>query len=668
MRCLCQNPGVSDNISCLCDDCSGLFAHDDVASILKHGMKLTRKPCDPTTSKCELCLFLSARYFKKSILFPNDDGGDNDFKVIRKVLSWLGGGKLTCQIRGDLKTLQPLEVERYDGWWPLKTRYFKVSARRNSPVADNIICRPVNTDLRSDGTYAMVKEWLTECDDHHDCFETLPLVKLPPTHLINVNHPVRRTLIRLGSSQSYMTTSRNYQSYQEGLSIASLGKGLQDTIWVTRKLGLQYLWIDALCIIQDSSSNKMQEIARMDSIYTFAYVTISASSAFSCTQSFLSTKPRTCIHRLSGIEIPLGSGGDKAHLRVMDRRDDGYGVNWQEELEPIHHRAWTFQEHFMSSRILLFKDFQLFWICTKTRGRDGGWMASDEEQSYGQQWNLSRRMMRSPVPSDWLTICRTYAGRKLTDPNDKLSALSSIASYFATTGSTSYAAGIWMSSFVDQLAWRAKSLGTTNRPKVWTAPSWSWASLNCPISFQSQDYDDRTTIPYLRPQLIKWHVEPFSEHSKFGQLKSACLQLSGRILKCMPKKHPDGVKRGYDLDLITADRSDIKDLGPVQLFFDHDIGHLPSDISTIQGIERWDSHIHCLLLRVEVNEQMASHLQENIVKIGDDKIEELFCLALRQLEGGEFYRVGFVAIHPDYRGKGWLAAFEQADERVITLV
>jgi len=57
-----------------------------------------------------------------------------------------------------------------------------------SSIADEIACRPVVTDLKLDGTNAIIKEWFIECDDQHeDCFNYLPPIKLPPTHLINVN-------------------------------------------------------------------------------------------------------------------------------------------------------------------------------------------------------------------------------------------------------------------------------------------------------------------------------------------------------------------------------------------------------------------------------------------------------------------------------------------------
>jgi hypothetical protein len=467
-----------------------------------------------------------------------------------------------------------------------------------------------------------------------------------------------------------MTTTRNYLSYRKGIPLASLGKCLQDAIWVTRKLNIPFLWIDALCIIQDLPSDKMQEIARMDSIFSFAYVTLSASHIFSCAESFLSTSPLKCIHRFSGIEVPFQSAGAKAQLRVLGRKDDGYNNDWREDLEPIHSRAWTFQEHFMSPRMVQFKDFQLFWVCTKSRRRDGGWVAPDEVRSYGQQWNLSRRTMRSPVPGDWENICQSYAKRKLTDPNDKLSALSSVASYFATTGSRSYAAGIWMTQYVDHLSWKTTG-GIAKRPEVWRAPSWSWASLDCPISFRTQEHEGLgiVTIPYLRPQIVTWRVEPVFEAAHFGPLKSAFLQIRGRLLRSRPRKKKKG---GYELRTIETPSysRDMPELGPAWLFFD--LEPEKGSPSTIQGIESWDDFVYGLLLRIDVDEKLSNQLFKNI-GIVEEKVDGLFCLALRQLPNGDFYRVGWVNIfpvdvYPELEGKGWLKAFEQAEEKIITIV
>ena len=46
---------------------------------------------------------------------------------------------------------------------------------------------------------------------------------------------------------------------------------------LTRTLGLDYLWVDTLCIIQDDEENKMKDIARIGSMYSSAHFTIIAA-------------------------------------------------------------------------------------------------------------------------------------------------------------------------------------------------------------------------------------------------------------------------------------------------------------------------------------------------------------------------------------------------------
>ena len=295
-------------------------------------------------------------------------------------------------------------------------------------------------------------------------------------------------------------------------------------------------------------------------------------------------------------------------------------------------------------------------------------MAPEEVQSYGQQWNLYRRTLHSPMPEDWQDICQTYAKRRLTDPNDKLSALSSVASYFATTGSSSYAAGIWMTQYIDQLAWIRTARGhgsIAKRPDVWRAPSWSWASLDCQISFWTHHMSGlgRVTISYLQPQIVTWRVEPVVGASSFGPLKSAFIQIRGRLLKSRPRKG----KRRYELRSVEGHSRDTSELGTAWLSFDLE----PEECSpsTIQGIEPWDDFVYCLLLRVDVDEKLAGQLSENsVVGIEEEKIKEIFCLALRQLPNGDFYRVGHVEVFPDEEGIGWLKAFEKVEERTITII
>lgn len=77
------------------------------------------------------------------------------------------------------------------------------------------------------------------------------------------------------------------------IDLAILPQSIQDAITVTRMLDLRYLWVDALCILQDSSSNNEREMSRMENIYRSSYVTICAASARRCHEGFLKKRSRS---------------------------------------------------------------------------------------------------------------------------------------------------------------------------------------------------------------------------------------------------------------------------------------------------------------------------------------------------------------------------------------
>lgn len=163
---------------------------------------------------------------------------------------------------------------------------------KDDPAARTVSLRPPSTDLQCDETFAMIRRWLVECTEQHgeECHFNLPPVRKLPSHLINVCPPGKSldtvNLERLatstadlkyaalsytwGPSQRGITTTQNYGSYIQGIKTSLLARAIQDAIWVTRKLGLQYLWVDSLCIIQDSDSDKLPELGKMDSIYSFS--------------------------------------------------------------------------------------------------------------------------------------------------------------------------------------------------------------------------------------------------------------------------------------------------------------------------------------------------------------------------------------------------------------
>lgn len=147
------------------------------------------------------------------------------------------------------------------------------------------------------------------------------------------------------------TTTSSLQSRLSSIEEHDMTKVLKDAVRTCRALYIPYLWIDALCIIQDDPQDWEQESAVMGKIYGNAYLTICATSPGSCNESFLDRKP-------ADIEIPFlsqmrpsirGSYFLKAEssLPSMDDDDDMYESEWAR-------RAWAYQEGLMSVRMLVF--------------------------------------------------------------------------------------------------------------------------------------------------------------------------------------------------------------------------------------------------------------------------------------------------------------------------
>lgn len=107
---------------------------------------------------------------------------------------------------------------------------------------------------------------------------------------------------RWGMSPDILLTQSSLASLQEAIPCPKLPKTNQDAIYITRFLGIRYLWIDALCIIQDQESDWLEESKKMGDIYKYSYCTISASQATTESQGcFVDRRPLQAIFRSSQI-------------------------------------------------------------------------------------------------------------------------------------------------------------------------------------------------------------------------------------------------------------------------------------------------------------------------------------------------------------------------------
>lgn len=293
-----------------------------------------------------------------------------------------------------------------------------------------------------------------------------------------------------GGQQSLTLTKSKSQHLHGGFSSSELPKTIQDAVRVARKVGLRYLWVDALCVQQDSDQDKAAEISRMETYYGSATVTICAAAASSAEQGFL-------FHRKSHtflkgpFELPLrnknGTAEGKIYLLTEDKAPP----------EPTTTRGWTMQESLLSRRILIYSERQLYWSCSTSMCGCGGDIVSMADKVSGNVESLVDNIypigaaLQLPTRNQWQHLLMDYTTRHIGVPGDKLLAISALVSHIWNLSKErkeepAYIAGLLASLsssiyLLDQLRWHVIDPSRSRRASIYRAPSWSWAAIDGPI-------------------------------------------------------------------------------------------------------------------------------------------------------------------------------------------
>lgn len=317
-----------------------------------------------------------------------------------------------------------------------------------------------------------------------------------------------------GTSQVWQLTAETLHLLRNGIYISELGQTFQDVIRAASRLGLQYVWIDSLCIFQDSKADWEYEAPRMSDVYKNAVVNIAASVAANnqagCCQAGRRLVASPCYIKSNWLDCDKN---DNFHMY--------YDNFWPAAFEgmPLMTRAWVVQELLLAPRILHMTGKQLYWQCYD--------LTACESYSRGIPSNLQPeevprdilcyaihhvgselKDIYSDPTSDplrelqrlWGGILERYTRCNLTYTTDRLAALAGLAKVMQHAFNDQYCAGMWKSHIVTQLSWLPSGgqllFPSTPRPSPYRAPSWSWASLDCPIStgwFQD-DFPDKIDL------------------------------------------------------------------------------------------------------------------------------------------------------------------------------
>lgn len=311
-----------------------------------------------------------------------------------------------------------------------------------------------------------------------------------------------------GTHAFLCTLKSNIAAHRDGILLGKLPLTFRDTIHFTRLLGLRYLWVDSLCIIQDDVDDWRAQAAKMADIYANAHLTIAAAHAEGPRAGLYSSlKPEDYAHRLC---VSPTSAGDRPGPGVYARRaiahvDNRYVGSLaasspsNDEL-PLLQRAWFFQERFLSKRVLYFTSAEMAWQCParascQCRGDQDDVLPDHlpvkiaNPRKYYHSSALAVDMDSKgmeEVARRWLDLVSDYSMLEMTFDGDVFPALSGLATVFGALMRAEYKAGLWDGSVLPGLLWYPSGSGRKpwgDRPRVWRAPSWSWASVSAGVSF-----------------------------------------------------------------------------------------------------------------------------------------------------------------------------------------
>ncbi|KAJ8119488.1 hypothetical protein ONZ43_g3566 [Nemania bipapillata] len=363
----------------------------------------------------------------------------------------------------------------------------------NSPRLEWRRKLPSSTTL-SDENVVKIRHWIDVClDTHHECFNAETASSWVPSRLLEIDHEDNGLKIRLIESSDHdlqagakfaalshvwgnqtespplCLLSSNLYQFKNGIDESELPKNFVDAAHVCVHLGLRYLWIDSLCIIQDSLVDWREQAVLMHLVYRYALVTLVATSATFCNQGFLERS----IDSIPAIKIAysLPITGEQplsaAHYMIIydyDNAQDSYrmfavnGSKWNT-------RAWTMQERSLSTRMVHFCQNKIFFECRSCLQSEENEPTQESDTINSTLWPRGASVSFDELYEHWQLFVCEYSSRNLTVSTDKLPAIQSVAEEMAAVTGREYIrfAGMWKANLQDELLW-CVSFGTLGSP------------------------------------------------------------------------------------------------------------------------------------------------------------------------------------------------------------
>lgn len=382
----------------------------------------------------------------------------------------------------------------------------------------------------------VAKQWLEDCRTspaHSHCREAYrkvsrgPLGPLP-TRILHVgsDHQDPYLFESNGTTATYcilsycwgrpgnaITTKSNISERMKGIPLTSLPNLLREAVLTARALGFDYIWIDALCIIQDDEEDWAREASVMHELYSRADLTITSLVAADSRDYLFQPRPRRVCrpiplnfgHIVPKRERPPFKDGSVVGLAVYP------DLNIARETAvsgPVDKRAWILQEQAMSTRLLYFGAGLLHWECL----HDYLLEPYPSGSSYGNASNINnsfyknrhRKIVTKGLPpledlsssredpfEVWQAQVQEFTTRQMTKRSDRIPAFLAISKSLEKVLQDEFVGGIWKGEdrLLESLCWRLRQPDTTD-PR---GPTWTWASRTGETLYDCLQHEGKKT-------------------------------------------------------------------------------------------------------------------------------------------------------------------------------
>ena len=453
----------------------------------------------------------------------------------------------------------------------------------------------------TESSWKQARTWLTTClSEHSECFPDPELQTWHPTRLLHIRNsdPLSVHLVigdEIPKHAKYFTLSHcwgdikmfkllesNIEELKEAVPIDKLPRTFQECIEFVSSTDFRYVWIDSVCIVQDSETDMRAQFPLMSRVYPGAICNIAANAssdgsgglfrrrdARSIMPLYLAVEGREPL--IDRLTKPASTSNVKRTLKSLFKRrvnnfkpktvptglymligDDTF---WAREIVngPLSKRAWVFQEYLLARRTLHFGADQLLFECCRSKYCEGCPIGLPPRLMYHADYFTHNKRMKQPFVvyeferkehmfgalSNWSQIIAGYNSLALKDPSDKLPAISGVAQEFQKAIKSRYFAGMWEDCLLSQLLWRV--IYFAKRPDEYRAPTWSWASVDGLIntdmlgelavatwSGRKETQESSSTTVFA--EIVGIHIFLEDDRIETGRIKDGLLRMRGRLI------------------------------------------------------------------------------------------------------------------------------------------